>query len=130
MSQKVNSHWGLGEEEEQGPGMRESPASSLPYPPPHPPLPLLLAAVACEGTLILFFFFWLRRVFIAARGLFSSCSERGLLFVSVRGLIVVASLVAEHRAPGAPTSVVVARGLSSCGSRALEHRLSSCGARA
>ena len=25
-------------------------------------------------------------------------------------------------------SVVVARGLSSCGSRALEHRLSSCGA--
>ena len=29
---------------------------------------------------------------------FSSCSERGLLFVAVRGLlIVVASLVAEHR---------------------------------
>ena len=28
------------------------------------------------------------------------------------------------------TSVVVARGLSSCGSQALEHRLSSCGARA
>ena len=27
-------------------------------------------------------------------------------------------------------SVVVARGLGSCGSRALEHRLSSCGARA
>ena len=27
-------------------------------------------------------------------------------------------------------SVAVARGLSSCGSRALEHRLSSCGARA
>ena len=27
-------------------------------------------------------------------------------------------------------SVVVARGLSRCGSRALEHRLSSCGARA
>ena len=28
------------------------------------------------------------------------------------------------------TSVVVARGHSSCGARALEHRLSSCGARA
>ena len=29
---------------------------------------------------------------------FSSCGERGLLFVAVRGLlIVVASLVAEHR---------------------------------
>ncbi|XP_054941306.1 PHD finger-like domain-containing protein 5A isoform X1 [Physeter macrocephalus] len=34
------------------------------------------------------------------------------------------------RAVGVRASVVVARGLSSCGSRALEHRLSSCGARA
>ena len=33
----------------------------------------------------------------AARGLFSSCRERGLLFVAVRGLLTaVASLVAEH----------------------------------
>ena len=31
-------------------------------------------------------------------GLLSSCGKRGLLFVAVRGLlIVVASLVAEHR---------------------------------
>ena len=30
----------------------------------------------------------------------------------------------------AQASVLVARGLSSCGLRALEHRLSSCGARA
>ena len=34
------------------------------------------------------------------------------------------------RAPGTRASVVAARGLSSCGSQALEHRLSSCGARA
>ena len=34
------------------------------------------------------------------------------------------------RALGTGASVVVARGLSSCGSGALEHRLSSCGARA
>ena len=34
------------------------------------------------------------------------------------------------RALGARASVVVARGLSSCGSQAPEHRLSSCGARA
>ena len=34
------------------------------------------------------------------------------------------------RALGMWASVVVARGLSSCGSWALEHRLSSCGARA
>ena len=63
-------------------------------------------------------------LFLAALGLhccaraFSSCSEWGLLFTAVRGLLIaVASLVAEHR-------------LSSCGSQALEHRLSSCGARA
>ena len=43
-------------------------------------------------------------LFLAALGLccraqaFSSCSERGLLFVAVRGLLIaVASLVAEHR---------------------------------
>ena len=42
-------------------------------------------------------------LFLAALGLcccmptFSSCGERGLLFVAVRGLLtVVASLVAEH----------------------------------
>ena len=44
-----------------------------------------------------FIYFWLHLVFIAACGLFSSCGERGLLFVAVRRLlIVVASLVAEH----------------------------------
>ena len=53
-------------------------------------------------------------------GLFSSCGQRGLL-------IAVASLVGGARALGVWASVVVARGLSSCGSRALEHSLSSCG---
>ena len=49
------------------------------------------------------------------RGLFSSCGERGLLFVAVRRLlIVVASLVAEH---GLGSRHV---GFSSCGLRALE----------
>ena len=56
----------------------------------------------------------------------SSCGERGLLFVAVCGLLIeVASLGA--RALGAQASVVAACGLSSCGSQALEHRLSSCG---
>ena len=60
---------------------------------------------------------------------FSSCCERGLLFVVVHGLLIaVPSLVVEHRALGARASVVVAHGLSSCGARALERRLSSCGA--
>ena len=46
---------------------------------------------------IFFIYFWLRGVFVAARRLFSSCGERGLLFIVVRGLLIaVASLVAEH----------------------------------
>ena len=56
-------------------------------------------------------------VFLAALGLchcawaFSSCSEWGLLFVAVCGLLLaVASLVVEHR--------LQVHGLSSCGSRA------------
>ena len=45
----------------------------------------------------LFIYFWLRWVFVAARGLFSSCRKQGLLFVAVRGLVIaVAFLVAEH----------------------------------
>ena len=44
-----------------------------------------------------YIYFWLHWVFVAARGLFSSCSERGLLFIAVLGLLIlVASLVAEH----------------------------------
>ena len=36
-------------------------------------------------------------VFVAVHRLSSSCGERGLLFVAVRGLLIaVASLVAEH----------------------------------
>ena len=49
------------------------------------------------------FFFFLIYLFLAALGLcccvwaFSSCGERGLLFVAVCGLLIaVASLAAEH----------------------------------
>ena len=53
----------------------------------------------------------------------SSCGEQGLLFLVVCGLLIAAaSLVAEHGLWHA--------GFSSCGSRALERRLSSCGAQA
>ena len=41
-------------------------------------------------------------------------------------LTVAATLVAEHRLWGTRASVVVAGGVSGCGSRALEDRLSSC----
>ena len=52
---------------------------------------------------------------IESRG-YSSCSEW-------------ASQGSGFSCCGAQASVVAAHGLSSCGSRALEHRLSSCGAR-
>ena len=62
---------------------------------------------------------------------FSSCGAWGLLFVEVHGLLIeVASLCCGAQALGAQASAVVACGLSSCGSRTLERRLSSCGARA
>ena len=87
-----------------------------------------------ESTKIFLNFFIL---FLAALGLrccvqaFSSCGERGLLLVAMRGLLIaVASLCCGARALGARASVVAAHGLSSCGLRALERRLSSCGARA
>ena len=43
---------------------------------------------------------------------FSSCGERGLLFIAVCRLLVVASLVAEHELWGMRASVVVAHWLS------------------
>ena len=62
-------------------------------------------------------------LFLAALGCcsqaFSSCGERGLLFIVVHGLlIVVASLCYRAWALGVWASVVVARGLSSCGTQA------------
>ena len=75
-------------------------------------------------------------LFLAALGLhcctqaFSSWGERGLLFVAVHRLLIAVASRCGARALGVRVSVVVARGLSSCGSWALERRLSSCGARA
>ena len=54
---------------------------------------------------------------------FSSCGKPGLLFIAVRGLLIaVASLVWSMGSRHA--------GFSSCGSWALECRLSSCGTQA
>ena len=76
--------------------------------------------------------------FLAALGLhycaraFSSCDERGLFFIVVRGLLIaVASLIAEHglqehglQQLWHAASVAVARGLQSTGSVIVAHRLS------
>ena len=92
---------------------------------------LVLLALFFFKLINLFIYFWLCRVFAAARGLSLVAASRGPLFDAVRGLlIVVASLCCRAWALGTRASVVVAHGLSSCGSQALERRLSSCGARA
>ena len=75
-------------------------------------------------------YFWLHWVFVAV------C---GLSLVAARVATLCCGAWASHCggfsrcgawALGARASVVVARGLSSCGLRALECRLSSCGTRA
>ena len=51
--------------------------------------------------------------FLLLKGLFSSCSEQGLLFIAVHGLLIaVASLVMEHGLWGLQASIDVAHGLS------------------
>ena len=87
------------------------------------------------NTVFFFFinlFIYLILKFLAAFGLrccargFSSCSERGLLFVVVHGLLLLRSTGSRR----AEDSVTVARKLSCCDSQALELRLSSCATQA
>ena len=54
------------------------------------------------------------------RGLFSSCSKRGLLFIAVPGLLIMVASLVEERG-------LLAHVLSICDLWALECRLSSCG---
>ena len=73
-------------------------------------------------------------LFLAVLGLrsstqaFSGCGEWGPLFVAVCGLSHCSSRsCCRAQAVDMQASVDVTCGLSSCGSRALEHRFSSCG---
>ena len=78
-----------------------------------------------------FIYLWTALGLCCCMWAFSGCSEQGLLFVAVcRLLVAVASLCCGAWALGARASVVMACRLSSCGLRALEYRLSSCGAQA
>ena len=77
----------------------------------------------------LFIYFWLHWVFVAAWA-FTSCSEQGLLFIVVRGLLIEVASRCRAWALGVRASVVVTCGLSSCGSRAIVCRLSSSGVQA
>ena len=68
-------------------------------------------------------------LFLAGLGLccctqtFSSCGDRGLLFAAVSGLLVAVLLLLQSMGSRC-------EGFSSCGTRALECRLSSCGTQA
>ena len=39
-------------------------------------------------NLFIYFYLWLHWVFVAVRGLFSSCGKRGLLFVAVHRFLI------------------------------------------
>ena len=86
----------------------------------------------------LIIYFWLCWIFVAVRGLSlvaASGSYSSLWWAgfSLRWLLLLRSTgsrCAGFSSCGMRASVVVARGLSSCGSRALGRRLSSCGTRA
>ena len=98
--------------------------------------PSLNMVISYFCNFFLFFISIFFNLFLAALGLcccaraFSSCSEWGLLFFAVHGLLIAVASRCRAWALGSRASVVVARGVSSCGSRALERRLSSCSARA
>ena len=95
---------------------------------------MCVCVCVCHRYFVLFF--TCIYLFLAALGVccctrvFSSCGECGLLFVVVRWLLIAVASRCGAQALGTWASVVVAHGLSSCGSRALELRLSSCGSRA
>ena len=86
-------------------------------------------------SIYLFIYFWLSWVFVAAHELslvvasggYSSLQCAGF---SLRWLLLLQSTGSRRLGSVVVASVVVARGLSSCGFWALECRLSSCGARA
>ena len=61
--------------------------------------------------IFIYFYFWLPWVFVAVRRLFSSCGERGLLFVVVPGLLIGCLLLLQSMGSRH-------MGFSSCGIRA------------
>ena len=78
--------------------------------------------------IILFIYFWLCWVFVAAHK-FSLVVASGTICGGARAS-PCSGFSCGASALGARASVVAVCGLSSCGSRALERRLSSCGAQA
>ena len=80
--------------------------------------------------IFIYLFFWLRWVFVAARGLSLVAASRGSSSLQFMGFSFGRFSCCGAQALAVRASVVVARGLSSCSSRAPECRLSSYGTRA
>ena len=78
-----------------------------------------------------FIYFWPRWVFVAVRGFSLVVASGGYSLLQCTGFSSWCLLLLRRaQALGVQASVVVACELSSCGSWALERRLSSCGAQA
>ena len=84
---------------------------------------ILMCMLFFLNLFILFIYFWLRWVFVAVRGLSLVAARRGYSSLRCVGFSLRCLLLL--RSTGSRRA-----GFSSCGAWALEHRLSSCGARA
>ena len=82
------------------------------------------------NLLSIYFYFWLHWVFIAACRLSLVAASGGYSLLWCVGFSLWWLLFCGAWALGTRASVVVALGLSSCSSQALECRLSSCGTQA
>ena len=82
-----------------------------------------------EDFLKLSIYLWLCWVFVAVE-VFSLVMASGgySVIAGCRILIALASLIVGHRLQGVQTGIAADHGLSSCGYRALEHKLNSDGA--
>ena len=76
----------------------------------------------------LFIYFWLHWVFVAVHGLSLVAASGGNSSLQCTGFSLRWLLLLQSTGSRQWASVVVARGLSSCNSWALEHKLNSCGA--
>ena len=107
------------------------PASTFPHTVCDPPVPVPGTSHLMCVCIYSFLFVAMLR-FCCCILVFSSCSKQGLpsSCSTWTSLIVVDSLVMEHRLQGTQASAGAAGRLSSCSSGTLEHGLTSCGAKA
>ena len=80
------------------------------------------------SILFIYLYFWLRWVFVAACGLSLVAVSGGYSLLWCTGFSLWWLPLLQSTGSRRAGSVVVAQGLRSCGSQALECRLSSCGA--